>query len=491
MIPPNAFPEGSNLAYCVIAGGHKDDKPQDESGTAKVVDPLRHSSSISKDDLPFVTTLRSPTQGDLETTPMPPEPGQICTVSFQTGDPTTRVITGIPNDLNQQSSIAGNLSGLRGLGWGHLEMLLTGKRTPPRNAREKKDRGAVVRDKQESGKEWMNSLTQGLASHAAWSQMAGMVLPQVKQIDTAVQQFMNIPSIGNIAQLAGSIMSLSNMLKGMSGSQRQRATQNMPPELITGFDNMLNLIPEVETGGTYIASGRVDEETFMENTVTLLSQVSNMSDLLYVMNRLRGDVSLRGFENLAPLADTFLKANNTVLSTDSETGTSTLELDDIVSESRHYLDVGDTLLVKNYIVQIIEVEQSANTIVVAPNIDENFVNETLKVYLPNIEYTMDTDDYGPVTMTMDANGNVKPNKQSAAQIQQVIQKILSIMKMAEGAKSTKNLFGEAAPLVSAALGRIPSNIRQQLLSSTLPQLNPLKAIHRVASEGGQPLRLFT
>ena len=469
MIPPNVFPEGSNLAYCVIAGGHKDDKPQDESGTAKVVDPLRHSISISKDDLPFVTTLRSPTQGDLETTPMPPEPGQICAVTFQTGDPTTRVISGIPNDLNQQSNIAGNNPGTAWIKI--LEMLMTGKRTPPRNVREKKDRGAVVRDKQESGQEWMNSLTQGLASHAAWSQMAGIVLPQVKQIDTAVQQFMNIPSIGNIAQLAGSIMSLANMLKGMSGSQRKRATQNMPPELVTGFDNLLNLIPEVETDGSYIASGRVDENTFMENAVDLLSQVSTMSDLLYTMNVLRGDVSIRGFNNLSELADTTLKANNTYITADTEEGTSTLYLDDLVSESKHFIDVGDTLQVKNYLVQVIEAEQSANTIVVSPVIEDSFVDESLLIYLPNYEYTIDTDDYGPVTMTMDANGNVKPNKQSAAQIQQIIQKVLGILQAAEGANPTKNLFGEAAPLVSAALGRIPPNIRQALISSTPPGLN--------------------
>lgn len=464
MIPPNVFPEGSNLAYCVIAGGQKDDPAPDQSGTAKCVDPLRHSTQISKDDLPFCTTLRSPTQGDLETTPMPPEPGTVCAVSFQTGDPSTRVIVGTPNDINQQLGLTGNM----GVDWVKiLEMLFTGKRSPPRNVREVTERGAKRRRPQETNQEWHNALTKGIASHAAWSQMAGIVLPQVKQIDTAIQQFMNIPSIGNIGQLAGTIMSLANMIKGMSASQRKRATQNMPPELVVGFDNLLNLIPEVETDGSYIASGRVDEETFMENTVSLLSQVNNMSDLLYVMNRLRGDVSLRGFDKLSTLSDTLLKANNTFTSLNTEEGKSTLYLDKIVSESRHYIDVGDILLVSNTVVQVVEIEQSANTINVAPEIQENFNDEKLQIYLPNIEYTVETES-GPMTMTMDANGNVKPSKQSAAQVQQIIQKILGILQAAQGANPSKNLFGEAAGLVSEAINRIPPGIRQAILTSTPP-----------------------
>lgn len=484
-IPPNIFPGGSNFAYCLVAGGHANDKPQDESGTCKVVDPLRHSSSFSIENMPFVTTLRSPTQGDLETTPMPPEPGQVCAVSWQTGDPTTRVVCGIPNDLNQQSSMASNDPG--NFWTQETESKRTNKRTPPKNVQEKNDRGAVVREKEETGDDWTNSKTKGIASHAAWSQMAGIVLPQVKQIDTAVKQFMNIPNIGNISQLAGTIMSLANMLKGMSNSQRKRATQNMPPELVTGFDNMLYLIPEVQTSGSYVCSGRVDEETFMENAVTLLSQVSNISDMLHVMSRLRGDVSLRGFEKLAPPADTFLKASNNPTD-DEETGQTTLLLDDTVSESKHFIDVGDTLFVKNYIVQVLEVDQDSDSIIVAPNIDEVFDEQPLLIFLPNIEFTSNT-DYGQITQTMDANGNVKPTKNSAAQIQQIIQKLLGILKAAEGANPKKNLFGDAAPLVSAAIGRIPPNIRQGLLSSTPPGLNIEQVINKLTN-GDNPFKIL-
>ena len=49
-----------------------------------------------------------------------------------------------------------------------------------------------------------------------------------------------------------------------------------------------------------------------------------------------------------------------------------------------------------------------------------------------------------------------------------MQKILGILQAAEGANPNKNLFGEAAGLVSEAINRIPPGIRQTLLSSTPP-----------------------
>lgn len=295
--PPNMFPHGSNYSYCIVVGGHEGNKPSDESGTISVMDVTKHHPSISPKDMPFLTLLRSPTQAELETTPFGAEPGTCVVTSSTTGGPTDRTIIGMPNELFQTQAMAGN---------GPLDQILnivaaflTGKRMPPKNAPEKNDRGAVVREKQETGGEWSHDKAFGLATHAAWYPLAGMVLPQVKQIDTAIQQFANIPGLDVLSQLPGSIMNLSSLFSKLTQKQKQKATQNLPPMTITGLENMMNLMSEVTPGGSYVSSGRIHEETFIENMVELLSQATTMSDVIEIIQRLRYDTTLHGLDKLA------------------------------------------------------------------------------------------------------------------------------------------------------------------------------------------------
>lgn len=299
-VPPNVFPNSSNFAYNVVVGGHKADKPSDESGTVKVVDPLRHSvQGFPHEQMPFVTTLRAPTQSALEETPFPAEPGTVVAVSWTTGDPTTRAVIGQPNELNNGQAMDGNNI----LNMGHVAQAMqkmTGKNKPVQKTQEKNDRGAIVREMIEQGGEWSHNLTRGLATHAAWYPMAGQVLDQVKNIDTAIQTFANIPSLSALGSLGGAGMNMSSMFKKLTKKQKKKATKNMDPILLEGLENMLSLITESEAGGTYV-SKRVDEATFIANMVELLSQCTNMSDVLVVLQRLRGDSTLWGLDKIPPV----------------------------------------------------------------------------------------------------------------------------------------------------------------------------------------------
>jgi hypothetical protein len=317
-VPPNMFPHSSNFGYNVVIGGHKNDKPQDESGTVKVIDPLRHSFQISPQDMPFVTMLRQPTQSGLEETPFPPEPGTVVAVSWTTGDPTSRAVVGQPNELNQSQSVSGNNPVGQWVDWAVKQT--TGKRRPVEKTKEQEDRGAIVREKVEQQGEWMHDLTKGLATHAAWYPMAGQVLKQVKQIDTAVQNFGDIPGLGALSQLGNLGMNMSSMFKKMDKKQKKRATENLDPMIVIGLENMFNLMSETESGGTYVPSGVVDEETFIENMSELLNQCTCMADVISVMQRMRNDTELHGLDKLQTIEFTSNTAYGNVTSTMDHNG---------------------------------------------------------------------------------------------------------------------------------------------------------------------------
>jgi hypothetical protein len=317
--PPATFPQGTSLSYCIITGGHYYDPPSDQSGTAKVIDPIRHSQTIPYQEMPFITSLRSPTQEALETTPFPAEPGTVTAVTWQTGSPSTAVFQGIPNEMNNSGQdVGGNKSASY---WADTAAKLpTNVKIPVKQTEEVEERGAVVRKKVEQGQEWMHNMTKGIATHAAWWPMAGQILSQVKQIETAVTQFASLPNMGTLSGLGGS-SGASKAIANMNTAQMMVATGNMPATLKEGFQSMLKLMSESSAGKTYVSDGRVHESTFQNNAVTLLSQVRTESDLIEAFQTLRYDTSLHGLDQLPPIT---FNANtpfgNVVQTLDQNTG---------------------------------------------------------------------------------------------------------------------------------------------------------------------------
>jgi hypothetical protein len=303
-VPPNTFPHGYQIAYNVVTGGHSKEPAPDQSGTLRIIDPIRHGQQVNQDDLPFVTTLRTPTQSALEETPFPPEPGSVVAVSFNMGDPTSRAVVGMPNEINNSQSVAGNNPLM------HHIIQAVGKdvmKYKPTKYKEKNHRGAIVRAIDEESGNWKHELTKGLPTHAALYPLAGQVLPAIKQIDTAVKEFASILNQGSIGQMPGSIMNLSSIFQKLNKKQKKKILENKPETLVNAIESMMNLMVEGEGSGSYISSGRIHEETFIENLVELLSQCTNLSDLVDCMQRLRYDESLFGLDKLENIE---LKANS-------------------------------------------------------------------------------------------------------------------------------------------------------------------------------------
>lgn len=452
---PNQFP--GSKSYCIVVGGDINDPDQQKLSLLKVFDPLRHGSQISPQELPHVGIERPATQACLEQFNAPPEQGTVVVSTFNMGDPTSRTAVGMPTEYNSAENVGGN-SGLYEIL--NLVSQISSRKNIKPQIIEKVVNGVLVREKQEKGQEWRHDLTKGLATHAAWHPMAGQLLNEVKNIETAIQNFANIPNAGALSQLPGSIMNIASLFKGLNNKQRKQATKNMPPLLIQGLENMILLSSDVSGGSQYVSSNRINPEVFTQNMIDLLSQVDNISDLIDAIHRLQYDVTLRGLEEYSKKANTGLIIETVYSNEDNEYSTINLSAD--VEKSIHYFDDGYSLNVSNKTYVVLSADQSSNTINVFPKMENDSVNTPVNIYLPVIEYQTEG-PYGEMTMTMDMNGNVSPNKNSAQQLQQALQAIQSIISSVQG--GNKNLFGDAAGIMGQLFNRIPNNIRSLVINS--------------------------
>jgi hypothetical protein len=254
-------------------------------------------------------------------------------------------------------------------------------------------------------------------------------------------------------------MNIASIFKGLSNSQRRQATQNMSPLLVQGLDNMMLLSSDVTGGSQYVSSDRINPEVFTRNMIDLLSQVDNISDLIDAIHRLQYDETLRGLEEYSQQANTGLIIESVVSNDDDEY--STIYLSDDVESSIHYFDDGYSLNVASKTFVVLSADQSSNTINVFPRMDDSITNVPVNIYLPVMEYQTEG-PYGPMTMTMDMNGNVSPNRDTAQKMQQAMQAIQGLMGSAEAGK--KFLFGDASGIMSQLFNRIPNNIRANMLT---------------------------
>jgi len=296
--PPNVFP--GDLGVAVVTGGHYAEPAPDQSGTFRIKDPLRHGQNVNEMELPFTTRMASATQAEIETFNPPPEPGTIIFYKAQTGDPTTRTAVGMVNERNIQPTMPGNSISPMDI-VRKVQQKTTNKNRPPK-IQQSSNRGAVVYDIKELG-EWANYLTQGLSTHVAYAPMAGTFIDPKKAVDTAKQSFAGIPNMSSLMNLPGKIFNLSDILKNLNKNQKKRAYQNLDDNLIVALESIIEFLSQSQSG---LITDRCDEETFIENIIQLLSQVTNFSDLITVIQKLQTDKTIRGLDKLTEIV---VKAN--------------------------------------------------------------------------------------------------------------------------------------------------------------------------------------
>jgi hypothetical protein len=207
-------------------------------------------------------------------------------------------ILGIANDTNMSDQrLAGNSDLLQ-----YVSQFLNqniGVRLPP-SIYETTEGGVKVRKVREKGYHNHNAL-RGLPTHGALYNLAGAPLPRVSGIATAKQAYDNLLTGDILGAIPGIFMTLGNMFNQLQSSGLLNAIgAKVPREVGMAINSISNLIQTVETmeGAGFNVGGRVDQTTYLNNAVGLLSQARNLSDVVSSLGRLQSDSSLFGTDKL-------------------------------------------------------------------------------------------------------------------------------------------------------------------------------------------------
>jgi hypothetical protein len=302
----------SGLCYGIVVGGHDADAPSDYSGNLRVYFPGIHGKDVDVKHLAFSPRLMSPTGGTQQQFPGGLDPGTMVVAMKDTGSNQCQII-GLANDINNNDqTIAGNRSLLENI----AEYLIKEVQIrPPPSTRDATVNGARIRQIQEKGDLWNHGMTRGLPTHAATYNLAGMVLPKVGNVTTALESFDNLITDGLMGDLPGVAMSLgslfSNILNNRALSKLMFGKMSGPATL--AFKSMSYLLQSVEQseGAGFMTGTRVNQDVYTNNAVNLIPQATGVSDMVSVFRRLQYDTSVMGLGSLAPVLNQVLTPHGT------------------------------------------------------------------------------------------------------------------------------------------------------------------------------------
>lgn len=344
----------SKFQVCVVT----DQKAEDHSGNQGCYSPIDHGDGVDIEHLSLSSMLNSPAAFMQQIFPGGNDPGTPVVILKQLGE-LGGIIIGQTNTVRKGN---GQSAGGKSLGSAQtVEQLSSTERdiNIAPDIREEEVDGVKVRKIIEKGKAHKLDLLDGLPIHGALFDIAGFRLPEIKNIPTAKQTNDQMMSVQNLQQMAGQIMSLGQMIQGLAGNKGAGGggggyganysaptstgvfSQYTPPgteegaggagysgglgnNIISGaeapsdtplYEIMDGLTPNMKaavnslsvllqgyeaSGGVAFMTGDVvHEDTYLGNAQQLLSQVTNLSDLMGVLNRLQWDESLRGTEKLS------------------------------------------------------------------------------------------------------------------------------------------------------------------------------------------------
>jgi hypothetical protein len=89
---------------------------------------------------------------------------------------------------------------------------------------------------------------------------------------------------------------------GNSGTYMQGIMNSLNPQMQTAVTSLSKLVQGLDTSGgvEFVTGGVVHEETYLQNSADLLSQVTTIDDLMNTMQRLQWDTELFGQDKLEP-----------------------------------------------------------------------------------------------------------------------------------------------------------------------------------------------
>lgn len=335
-----SHPSGQ-LTPVVCAGGNKNSATgtsERQDGSAPMFDPCRHSQQdVNIEDMWFSGMSVSPTAFSQNMFMAPPDPGAIGLMLKQAGEP-GGLLVGLMNTVRD----GGSGDGIGGSDFmnGPIMQQLKNEKIPvntPPDCKETEERGCKIRKVVEKGEEHSLGLLDGLPIHAALHQMTGFKQPEIKKVPTAKTKNDKMMTNQMMEQLAGQVMSMAKMFQGLAskgkggaggappasggGAGNPRGNTYMQdimgsvnPQMQTAINSLSKLVQGIDTsdGTEYVTGSTVDEDTYLQNSANLLSQVTTLDDLMQTMQRLQWDTTLFGQEKLKPTEYVFDTAHGAV-----------------------------------------------------------------------------------------------------------------------------------------------------------------------------------
>ena len=294
-LPKNSAASG--MVYGIVVGGHDGDPAPDQSGGLRVYFPGLHGRNVNVEHLAFSPRIMSPTKGSQQEFTGGLDPGTLVVALKDTGSNYCQIL-GIANDANMsEERLEGNIDLMQ-----FIRPFLSqniGVRVPPEIYEEEVD-GVRIRKFRERGNHNHNIL-KGLPTHGALYELSGAPIPRVSGIATAKQPFQDLLNGDILGAIPGVFMTLGKMFNILQSSGLlKNVNRNVSRDVGQAINSIGNLIQGVETlgGGRFNVGGRVDQQTYLNNATTLLSQAKNISDVVSSLRRLQSDSSLFGQNKL-------------------------------------------------------------------------------------------------------------------------------------------------------------------------------------------------
>lgn len=357
MRTPNSFTDGTCIG--IVVGGDINDPASDHSGGMRIFIPGLHGRDVDVRHLAFSSMQKGATNMSQQSFEGVLDPGSVVYVRKDTGSNMCHIL-GTANEIyDPNSTVSGNFNLLSLPQIQQAIQRQINIRVPPQ-IQETSSNGVRVRTPQEKGELHRHALLAGIPANGAVYPLAGSIVPNITNVPTAIQAFTSILTPALAALLPGINASLGSMLTSLrtgnlTGSLAARpatvglttnntisiantSTANtvstgipgeivgptgidattmittnqmkeysrelmskFTPQMKTTFTSMSMLMSSIETttGAGFMSGGRVDPNTYMTNTVSLLGQCRGIGDMVSCMQQLQYDNSLFGTNKLS------------------------------------------------------------------------------------------------------------------------------------------------------------------------------------------------
>lgn len=299
-LPKNSAASG--LLYGIVVGGDQSDPDPDQANGLRVYFPTIHGKDVNVKHLGFSPRILSPDRAAMQSFSGGLDPGSMVVAYKDTGSTQCQIL-GLASDLNNyENGIPGNMNLMQIASIAKFLNKSTGVSRPP-TIQEASEGGAKIFKINERG-DHNHSLLKGLPTHGALFPLNGIPIDPIKNIVTAIEAATNIPGLDILKSLPGVAMSLGGLLNNILSSANllQQLKNSVPMSALNAVTSMGALVQSIEQGESsgFMTSGRVNEEVYTTNAVKLLSQCTNISDVISATTRLQSDSSLFGMEAYGP-----------------------------------------------------------------------------------------------------------------------------------------------------------------------------------------------